>query len=635
MKRVLAAVLVFVLLSGGVAFRTLRQFDKTVRSGLIARVSEKTGKEATVDGDVKSSFFFSPSVQIGGVNIPFSCGENLCVLKIGLLTAKLKMIPLLSRRAEIKSLTAKNVSVDVGDKDGLVRAETAEVLVNKDKITVQTQGSFAERTFTLMAGAEKKASDAYAFAFKTDGADFSVQATGNIAEPFSAKRGNADVLMTLSKASLLNEITGYRFPALENVSVKAKVDFDAGKTIVPDFEIKAGTDVTALVRAKGSASFSPLSARFRAALNAPDMSAVAGLPPMPKTTFSADVELNDGFVLDDLKLTVGDSDLSGRVFRQTGKDIRIGVVLRSGRLRMADVGEKILYPLAAVLPSFGKEGGKLFSAESFPFEKLKAAVIDLDVSTDHFVGADGTDLGKTEMKAQMRGGVFSLPDFRLADYVRGQVLFDASKQPADLKIALKAEKFPMALFFAQDGVERGTLSGSAALTGRGDSEAQTAASLNGRIFADMRDLYLKSVQFLPPELSFLSSADANQPLDVQCAVVNVPVQNGVLSSRDKIAAESNVFDLRLNGDANLADETLKMKLDFSPRSDGVLKSLISSADVGGTLARPKISLNAEKVLDSALLVGMAFFRGGKDAVREMVQQEKLKNVCAAALAEEQ
>ena len=160
--------------------------------------------------------------------------------------------------------------------------------------------------------------------------------------------------------------------------------------------------------------------------------------------------------------------------------------------------------------------------------------------------------------------------------------------------------------------------------------------MNGHLFLNLKDLYIKSYRFLslPPEFSFLSPADENQPLEVQCAVVNVPVRNGLISSRKKIAAESSILNLSVDGDINLADEKPALKLEASPHSDGVLKSMFSSADIEGSLMKPQIRLNAGKVIDKVLSLGMAFIMGGREAAKEMVQQQKLQNVCATALEEE-
>ena len=114
MKKVLSAVFVFILLSGAVAFWTLHQLEKSVRSEIIARVSEKTGQEMTIGGEVKTGFSFSPTVRIGDMMIPASCGaEKVCTLRIGLLTAELKLLPLLSRKAELKRLTMTNVDFEI------------------------------------------------------------------------------------------------------------------------------------------------------------------------------------------------------------------------------------------------------------------------------------------------------------------------------------------------------------------------------------------------------------------------------------------------------------------------------------------------------------------------------------------
>ena len=91
----------------------------------------------------------------------------------------------------------------------------------------------------------------------------------------------------------------------------------------------------------------------------------------------------------------------------------------------------------------------------------------------------------------------------------------------------------------------------------------------------------------------------------------------------------------MNGDIDLANETLNLKLEVSPHSPSMIKSMFNTAFVNGTLVNPTIELNAEKVIDKALSLGMAFFMGGKQAAEELVKEQRLQNVCATALAGDQ
>lgn len=639
MKKVFSAILVFVLLSGGAGYWTLRQFEKNIRSELNARLSEITGQEAIIGGEVKMRFPFSPSVRLNDIKIPASCGkESFCMLRIGRLTVELKLFPLLNRRTEIKRLIMTDADFEItrrGSRFLFVQADTAEARVDRNIVLIQIRRSVEEKTFDLTATVEKKISETYAFSVKSAGTGFSGKAAGNISFPLSKAQGRVDFLLTLDDASLLNKMIAYRLPALENISVRAETAFEPDKISVSGFEIKAGTNQTALVRAQGSVdSLSPLSARFHAEVDAPDMGAVKGLPAWPATAFSADVELNDGFVLDNLKMTVGDSDLSGRIVRKTEKDIRIQAYLRSDRFRLADGGGKIVYPMAGLF-SFSKgKRTKLFSDEPFPFEKIKSVKVDIDLSTNHFIAANGADLGQTAFKAGMRDGVFSVPDFKLADYISARILWDASKRPAELKAGLTANKVPLSLFFFENQ-ENGMINGTLRLTGKGISEEQTAASLNGRVFFDLRSFYVESRKIfsLPDELEVLFPVGKTQPFSVFCAVVNVPVENGIVPFGKGVGAESEFFNAQINGSVNLADEKLNLNLDVSPRFNKGWASVFDAATLKGTILRPEIRLNADRMIDKALSFGMSLFAGGGKNVQQAMPPQKLKNVCAVALTE--
>lgn len=69
----------------------------------------------------------------------------------------------------------------------------------------------------------------------------------------------------------------------------------------------------------------------------------------------------------------------------------------------------------------------------------------------------------------------------------------------------------------------------------------------------------------------------------------------------KIGMESNLFDLQVNGDINLGTEKMNLKVDVSPRSEGILEAVFNSVSIGGTLALPSVRVNAEKRLTGLCL----------------------------------
>lgn len=694
MKKVLSAIFVFVALCLMVAFWTLRDFDRRIQSEIVTVVSEKTGRALTIDGKVEMNFSLSPSVRISNIklaNAPWSSDPYM--IQVGSLEMQIELMPLFRRKTEIKQVLLKSAQAvfeinEDGQKNWLFpkEAETADAqdkaasekikkknfsfpdinkvvaedislqFVNQRKGTVSAasintltadkkQNGFSlDSQWNVNQNALKATLDAevrpdspqYDFQLKVDGQNIQADLQGTIENPLTDIQGRSTLTLRLPQASVLNRMSGYSLPAMETI-LTADVHIGPDGFSVPTFDLSAGTENTALIQAAGTVdSFSPLSLRFQTRVKAPNMGAVQGLPAWPDTTISAEVQLNAGLLLDNLNMRVGDSDLSGSVLAQTEQAVLIQAKLRSDRFHLTDFLGKGKYPVAfgSFSDSTKKRKSRVFSSELLPFEALRSANIDIDVSADQFGAADGTDLGKVNLTASMHDGVFILPTFKLADYAKVSVKMDASKQPADVAISLKADKLPLPFFFAQNNVERGTVTGSIRFVGRGESEADIASSLTGRMFVNVRDVYISSFQLLtlPETLSFLYPLDPKQPLSVSCAVVNLPVKSGLISSEKGIGMESDLFDAQANGDVNLSDESVKLKVDVSPRSQGVLKSVFNSFSVNGELADPEIRFDSEQAFDKALSIGMAFLSGGKEAAREMMKQQKLQNVCQAAMA---
>ena len=194
-------------------------------------------------------------------------------------------------------------------------------------------------------------------------------------------------------------------------------------------------------------------------------------------------------------------------------------------------------------------------------------------------------------------------------------------------------KLPLTLFGDLNNLESGDVTGKVQLNGRGVSEAEIAASMNGRVFVNMQDVYLNSFQLFQKlkDISVFSMFSSNLPLSLPCLVVNVPVKNGLISSQNKMALKSNLANIQINGDINLSDETLRLNMALEPTASEAMKIMFNEVFLSGSLKEPVVKINKEKAFDKVLSVGMAFFVGGKTAAQHVMNKTSLNNVCAQAL----
>lgn len=550
---------------------------------------------------------------------------------------------------EINDLVLQNVSTVLLDrqKDETFNASlnTLNMLSNEDGMTLTSEWTVQGETFSLSAKTDAltalfNGKEPYRFAAEINNQNLAVKADGTVTQPLKTNQINASVKADVTDISVLSPFAGWQLPAVKDMVFTAQIAGTPDNLTVPAFNMSMGKAESFTAQAAGNVrSVKPFVMQVQADVDAPDMKQVSGLPALPASKMSVQAEIDKGVALEKLAVKVGNSDLSGRIFVHTDQNLAVYANVHSGQLDLSE-----LLGVAPVRPkqlsgskkqsSSQTENPRVFSEKPLPFNRLKATNINITAGVDKLIAADKTNLGKVAVAALMQDGKFTLSDFNLANYVSARAVLDASGKTAIVETDIKFSKMPLALFYAKKGLERGTLTGAVRLNSRGISQSALAAALNGRIFLNVKDAHINSFRLieLPPFLSFLSPADKTQPLTISCAVVNVPVKNGVLTSVKKVGLESSMFDLQVNGDVNLGTEKVDLKVNVSPRSDGILESVFNSVSIGGTLALPSASVNAEKTFDRALSLGMAFFMGGKEAAKELVRQDALKNVCADALA---
>lgn len=700
MRKVLSAIFVFVALCLIVAIWTLKDFDKNIRLAVIEQVAEKTGRSVSIDGEVKTIFSFSPSVQISDIKLSnASWSKEPYMAQIGDLEIKIDPLPLFQRKVEIERLSLKNVSLNFevdakGQKNWLflskkqdvkeqaksetpknnekkyhistkqVIIEAINVSLNDEqkekmvkfqvdmlnvnalngKYDVDVRFAVKNQLFDLKieSEAQNNASSQYAFLMDLKGEKIEAKAKGNLLLPFSDVKLNAEIEAKVNQLSFFNAFTDYSFPDLQNIVIGANIDLSKNGLSVPNIQVEAGSPTAFFAKVNGSiASVKPLTARFETNVQAQNMAEVQGLPLLPVTKATGNIEINQGILLDNLNIKVGESDLSGRILVQTKPNTSLQVHLQSSRFNLGDVlwkkyqsFKKPLKKLKETKAPSASNQEELLENQEDLFEKLKAIKADINIDVKELIALDKTKLGTFNLKTMMQDGVFYLPETKLSNLAQIQAKLDASKRPADVSANLNVNNMPLTFFFEKERLERGTVTGNVQFTGRGNSKKEIYSSLNGRVFVNARDVYFNSFQLIKvsKNIPVLSKLNREQPLSVSCAVINVPIINGLISEQKKIGIESDLFTTQVNGDISLANEEFDLKVLYSPQSESMSQVMFSELLLQGPFNAPTFGINKEKAFDRALSLGLAFFTGGKKAAQETLKRQMLKNVCAEALA---
>ena len=107
------------------------------------------------------------------------------------------------------------------------------------------------------------------------------------------------------------------------------------------------------------------------------------------------------------------------------------------------------------------------------------------------------------------------------------------------------------------------------LNGQGDSLHDIAGSLDGQLIVELTNGQIINQWFntLPTTLNvikgrtnMLSFSTTDQKTDLLCGVVNMPIKNGIATSKNQIALETDTLNFIVNGQINLKDETLDLTM---------------------------------------------------------------------------
>ena len=143
----------------------------------------------------------------------------------------------------------------------------------------------------------------------------------------------------------------------------------------------------------------------------------------------------------------------------------------------------------------------------------------------------------------------------------------------------------------------GVLDAQLTLAGQGRSVADVFATLNGETHATVRD---GTLSHLVTEVLGLDVAEAlgvvlrgDRSLPLRCARLDASVRQGVMRVQHAVLDNAD-STIRMDGQINLRDETLAMRVVTQPRDFSPL-SLRTPITLGGTLDKPAVSIDASRI----------------------------------------
>lgn len=350
------------------------------------------------------------------------------------------------------------------------------------------------------------------------------------------------------------------------------------------------------------------------------------LPPTPPYTLSGKLgKESDVWAFNGFKGVVGDSDLSGDLSYDTGKERgHLKGKLYSQRMDMDDLGGFV-----GMAPSTGagetaapeqkqqaaaeKASPKLIPDTTLNVARLRASDLDVTLHIDK-LEAPHIPFKGGDVRFLLENGLLTLDPLRLTlanGTTAGSLIVDAREDVPQVKMNMDFKKLQLSPFFAGTRFEEGSeghFGGNVTLAGNGLSLADVMADADGRAVLMMDG---GQISLLLMEAADIDIAEAmplllgeDKTTRIRCGVTDFKITDGILNSQIVVL---DTTDTNLQGrvDINLKNETIDAVFDAQSK-DMSLLSLQSPVTVTGRLKKPSVMLQP---VESGLRVGAAAVLG--------------------------
>lgn len=303
---------------------------------------------------------------------------------------------------------------------------------------------------------------------------------------------------------------------------------------------------------------------------------------------------------------MGNSDLSGELAYLTGTERpTVKAVLSSDRLAFEDLGG-----LVGLTPGTGKQaeqerakeeqqrGGRVLPDTSIDLTKLRAA--DMDVK---FVGKQVVypDLPIRSLDAHflLENGRLRIEPLKMGvagGTVAGEATVDGREDVPSVQANLSLSKLDLTEFIDNPQVAQvtdGEFGGHIDLRGSGRSVAQILGSSDGRAAISMSGGRLSHLIVelagidVAESLAFLFGDD--EAVRVRCIVGDFDIRQGVMQSR-ALVIDTTDTNIGGQGTVNLGNESLDLRFLAEPKDPSPLSGR-TPITIGGTMANPEIGVD--------------------------------------------
>ena len=612
------SVLALIVLISGVLIFLLTLDINQYKPVLVQTVSEMTGRELQIEGDLKLTPSLSPAISAEGItlaNAPWSSSGAL-LLTVGRVEAKVSLLPLLSGAIHINRFILHDTKISLetdaeGTGNWIMGTDTG------DTATVVAADDAGQGTTTLPPVSIGEVDIRNARITYIDG--IAGTTTQFAINELTTGISDLDTPMTFT----LN--AGYGAFPIQLGGTLGPID-----TLLADtsysVDIKgqiSGFDVSAVGKIEKPLSVEGLDINFSANTGTlSDLNQFAGteLPRISPVTLSGNLKFSDlrEIVIEALKMQVGQTDLSGRInYQATDTLPALSIQIQSDLIDMTPFSSKETENQQR--PEF------LFPREQLPLDTLSLVELDMSVTAKQFksTAAELTDL---QLTVNLEDGdmLVVIGSGMAGGTLAGNINLDVRNNlPPSFNIELSGTGIQLGQL-PHDPQKPWFTGGPVDLeikgTGQGDSVAAIMGGFNGKLLVKVGEATMPNdnvdlfgADILTSVFSKLNPLSASEKSTLlECAVINFDIRDGITKVDRQIAMQTTKMSMVGSGEINFKTEQLSMGIKpYARKGIGLnLGSITGIAKIGGTLANPGAEIDAQGALKAGVTAGAAIATGG-------------------------
>jgi|GEM_PF-6153836 len=484
--------------------------------------------------------------------------------------------------------------------------------------------------------------------------DTAINLSGTLPDLNNPTTGDFELQLDVDRLSRLNELAGREFPDVGPLQLRASIAGEDAAWRVNNLDITVSDpSVSAFINGRvddiSTLEGADLSVTIDAASVA-DMSNRLGFDLNLDIPVSGSMRLRQQqtseVAVTDLDLKLDGSTVFGELmFAGFSRDTQPAERRISGAVRseLLDLKPFLEEPMTAP-ENPSREERAVFSDKPLKLDLFDEYELDVDVVIDaletHKFSITGinTNLNLSQSVLQLKqdnvgvlGGIMNL-DLRL----------DASAPLPRMTLQVTASGVDPAKMPSRklsSIVKYGFVNLDLDIDGFGTSIAEIMSRADGEIELELFNLLVdaKALELVGSDIGlqvlravnpFLEKEDS---VEFECGLFQANIQEGMLTARNTVAAQSKRIALVGGGVADLESEQLEFVVNPKPRKGiGISASnLARIVRIGGTLGGPRLEVDPRGVLQSGAKVGAAIYTGGLTILAEglLNRLRGLDNVC--------